>query len=342
MDSAPGAARGVVAPVRADPRGLTGPTPRAVAGRGWRRSSRGLYVPSYVEQTPAQRVVEVGVLVPRLAAVTGWGALAWHGGRWFSGLGPDGTSALPVPVATARRRIRPQPPFVLCEERLSPLECEHVDGIWVTTALRAVCFAMRYAPHVDAAVEVLDMACFDDLVSLKEVAAWIAGHPSYTGIQQARDAHPLGDENAWSPREVAMRLGWPAAYPTPLTNRPVFDLDGHHLGTPDLLDPRWGVAAEYDGALHLTSSRRARDLAREERLRRHGLEPVTMVAPDVRDPRAFRERLRSAYQRATRRSAADRRWTLALPPWWVPTFTVEQRRALTGRDREVWLRRGAG
>ncbi|WGL52079.1 hypothetical protein P5P86_19275 [Nocardioides sp. BP30] len=49
-------------------------------------------------------------------------------------------------------------------------------------------------------------------------------------------------------------------------------------------------------------------------------------------------RLVAAYQRA----AARRRtglWTLAQPHWWVDTSTVAQRRALTDRERRVWLKR---
>lgn len=34
-------------------------------------------------------------------------------------------------------------------------------------------------------------------------------------------------------------------------NPPVFDLEGRHLLTPDLLDVDHGVSGEYDGAVHL-------------------------------------------------------------------------------------------
>ena len=37
----------------------------------------------------------------------------------------------------------------------------------------------------------------------------------------------------------------------PLTNRPVFDLSGRHLGTPDLIDVTAGLAIQYNGSLHL-------------------------------------------------------------------------------------------
>ena len=31
---------------------------------------------------------------------------------------------------------------------------------------------------------------------------WMRSHPSYTGIEQCRQALALADENAWSPTEV--------------------------------------------------------------------------------------------------------------------------------------------
>jgi hypothetical protein len=218
-----------------------------------------------------------------------------------------------------------------------------VDGLRVVHAVRATCFEMRYARTLRGAVRALDMAAYNDHVSIAEVADWVALHPSYTGIEQARLAIPLGDENAWSPAEVDFRLDWTELVGTrPLTNRPLFDLEGHHLGTPDLIDPVTGVLGEYDGPLHLEGARRTADLKREGIFRGHGLHPVTMVAGDRRDQTAFQDRLRVAYAAATREPVADRRWTHTPPSWWVPTWTVAQRRALTQRDREIWLRLRAG
>lgn len=247
---------------------------------------------------------------------------------------------LPVPMAVSPRSIRPQPLLHLCGERYSAREVSVVDGIRATSAVRATAFAMRDARSLEGAVIALDMACFHDLVSIDEVSGWVDAHPSYTGIEQARHAVRLGDENAWSPREVGMRLDWPGG--AVLTNRPVFDLDGRHLGTPDLLDPVTGVFGEYEGGLHLTGARRARDVQREHVLRAHGLEPVTQVAADLRDPGPYRERVRAAYTHASRRSNDDLRWTLELPTSWVPTCTVAQRRSLDATERAIWLQRQTG
>ena len=129
-----------------------------------------------------------------------------------------------------------------------------------------------------------------------------------------------------------------ASYPPPLTNRPVFDLNGRHIGTPDLIDPNTGVMGEYDSLIFHNAARRAKDLQRDHDFRSHGLEPVSMVTGDLEFAGAFLMRLRAAYARAEARPASERRWTLELPPWWVPTFTVAQRRALSESQRKIWLR----
>jgi hypothetical protein len=137
-----------------------------------------------------------------------------------------------------------------------------------------------------------------------------------------------------------MRRVWidDADMPRPLTNRPVFDITGGLIGTPDLIDPAAGVCGEYDSELHLDSARRRRDLEREEKFRRAGLEPVAMVTGDLHDPWQFVARLHAAYERASRRAMTERRWTIEPPSWWTPTVSVEQRRSLTAEQRARWLR----
>jgi hypothetical protein len=185
-----------------------------------------------------------------------------------------------------------------------------------------------------------DMAAYADLVSRAELATLVGMCAGWTGIGRGREVVELMEENAWSPAEVAMRHVWTgdAGLPRPLCNRPVFDLSGRHVGTPDLLDPVAGVAGEYDSELHLDSARRRHDREREERFRSVGLEPVAMVTGDIGDPWPFVTRLRAAYARAERRPASELRCTIEPPAWWIPTLTVEQRRALTAAQRTRLLR----
>jgi hypothetical protein len=331
----------LVAPVRLDPRGLTGPTTAQARGPHWRRSSRGLYVPAEVDdQDPAQRIVEAAAVLPGYGGVTGWGALHWLGCRWFDGLVRDGRALRDVCLATGDIHIRAQHGIAICEEKLDPRDLTVADGLRVTTALRSVLFEMRYAPDERMAVVALDMAMYSDVVSTTEISAYAEAHSSWTGIPQAREAVPFSDENAWSPYEVLMRLIWQfdAGRPRPSCNTPIFDRSGAHIATPDLLDCEAGVVGEYDGSLHLAGRQRARDLKREHALRSVGLEYVTMVAADLADPSDFIWRLRAAYDRARNPSESQRAWTIVPPSWWTPTRTVTQRRALDPWQRDRLLR----
>jgi hypothetical protein len=197
---------------------------------------------------------------------------------------------------------------------------------------------MRYADSLWDAVIVADMAAFSDLAPLDELWPYALAHSGMTGIPQAREAIGHADENAWSPMEVVMRLIWTctAGLPRPLTNRPVFDLDGRHIGTPDLLDVEAGVFGEYDGAMHLDGKRQLRDLVREDAFRRLGLEGVVMVAGETRDEVAAR--IVATRERALRHSN-PRLWTIDRPAWWLPTETVAQRRALSEAERARLLAR---
>lgn len=324
--------------MRTDPAGVRGPTRRQAAGPEWRRSSLGRYVPAGVELSPAQRVVEAGVLLPRGAAVTGWASLCWQGGRWFDGRGSDGRER-PVVLACRTRGARPRELVAISEERVDPADLQQVDGLLVTSAVRSACFEARHASTLTEAVVALEMAYFDDLVSPDELSAWLAGSRTYGRVEQLQRALAVADENSWSPQETRMRGEWVATgLGVPLTNRPVFDLEGRHIGTPDLVDPVSGVLGEYEGAVHLTGRRRRRDLDREQAFREHGLEPVTAVSGDLGRPAGLHARLRSAYGRAARQPPGTRRWTLEQPAWWRPTETVVQRRALDGLARDIWLR----
>jgi hypothetical protein len=336
----------LVRPVRLDPTGVAGPTRGQAAGRRWRRSSHGLFVPADVDGSlPEQRIVEAAAVLPAYGGVSGWAALRWMGARWFDGLASDGVTELSVSLVTAGNDIRPQAGIQVSAERLGPTELIVVDGLRVTVAVRAVCFEMRYAGSVRAAVVAADMAMQADLVSPVELWAFIGRQPGWTGIPQCREAMLLTSENSWSPRETShLRLVWllDAGLPMPLCNAPIFDLSGRHIGTPDILDDEAGVVGEYDGSLHLQGVQRARDVRREEGFRAVGLEYFTVLASDSRDPFDVVRRMRATRARARFAAPSSRAWTIEKPSWWIPTETVCQRRALSVRQRERLLRHRAG
>jgi hypothetical protein len=323
----------LVNPVRVAQRsGGYRPTKRAAQCGRWRRSSHGLYVPWWVDSTIVeQRIVEAAAVEPGYAAVTDWGALRWLGGRWFTGTRADGSL---IPVTLAADTIRAQPGIAVSEERINASEITAVDRLWITRPLHATLFAMRYADSMWDAVIVADMAAFNDLVAIDELWSYALRHPGMTGIPQARDAILLADENSWSPMETVMRLIWElvAEQPRPLTNTPVFDLQGRHIGTPDLLDVESGTYGEYDSAYHLDGARRVADLRREHAFKSVGLEPVVMMAGEPGGRDAVAARIVATRDRALRQGR-DRLWTIDQPDWWLPTQTVAQRRALSDVDR---------
>ena len=330
---------------RLDRLGVRGPTRGQADGRYWRAVGPGWFRPIEPPSSVEQRIVEASYRLPPGQAVTGWAALRWMGGRWFDGRRDDLVDS-DVPLTCLGARRVHTPGVRLTKERLQPGDLTRLDGLAVTTAVRSVTFEMRHAPSLRDALVALDMACYNDLVSLEEVRDWVAAGSGWTGIQQARDALALADENAWSPAEVGLRWLWTQVgqLGPVLSNRPVFDLRGRHLLTPDLVDPVAGVVGEYQGGHHFERAQRRRDLARETLLRDHGLEYVERVAGE--DETLFLIRLRSAYARARRIDPAVRRWTLTPPSTWTPTDTVAQRRNLPPHQRSAllshrWLRPAA-
>lgn len=308
-------------------------------------SSWGRYVPTYVDPDSAwQRTVEAAALLPDGGAVTGWAALNWSGSRWFVGLGPDGKTPLPIPLAIGHDRvIRRRPGMRASEEWLAAGDIETIDGLPLTVAARSVCYEMRRTTSLAAAVTVASMAAFSDHAALDDVAEYAAVH--LAGRPWTRKIHralPHCDENCWSPREAAMLVAWTVegGFPRPLCNPPIFAPDGTHLLTPDFFDPEHGVVGEYDSLIHIEDGRRVRDVNREELARDLGLELVTMVTTDNADREPFLRRLGSAYRRAAGRRRTSS-WTLTQPDWWVDTSTVAKRRALSPEHRARWLKRQA-
>ena len=329
--------RDLFAPVPIDPQGVDGPSPGQARGPRWRATARGLYVPADVEPTADQRTLEASAVLREDEGVTGWAALHWMGGRWFDGLTAGGLVARDVPLV-ARRHLIAQPGFAVSQEFLHPDEVVVVDGVPVTVAVRSVTYEMRHARGLGDAVVALDMACFSDLVSIAEVDAYVTALGPVTGIGRAREAVLEADENSWSPRETMMRGVWTrrAGLPRPLCNRPVFTLDGRHVGTPDVIDPVLGLVGQYNGPDHLTLAGAAHDERQAAGYRDLGLESVSMLATDWADPRGFVARLLAASNRARARRTPPA-WTVEPPPWWTPTHSVARRRALAADERARYL-----
>jgi hypothetical protein len=242
-------------------------------------------------------------------------------------------------VAVLHGKIRGQPGIRVTSEFIPLRDRAVVDGLPVTSPLCATAFEMRYAADERAAGRVMSLVAAADLVSVEEMDSYKELLYHWRGIPQLRRGLLLAEENVWSPWEFDLAVAWrvDAGLPRALLNRPVFDLDGRHVGTPDLLDPTAGVVGEFNGEVHLRRRQRAADLEREEAFRRLGLEFFTAVAEDFADRDRLVARMRACHARARARPASDRRWTVVPPPWWTSTHTVARRRALSPAQRERYL-----
>lgn len=328
---------GLVAPVRIDPSGLTGPTAGQARGPYWRSAGPRHYVAADAPASTQQRIVEAVGALPPGSAATGWAALHWLGARWFDGTAADG-SPLPVPVALGDQRgARSRRGVALSEDWLFADDVIVIDGLPITIPERSVTYEARTARDDVAAVRAIDMAAYDDLVDLEGLGAYAARLVGRSGKRRLLRALAVADENSWSPMETVMREAWRGHRAgVLLCNAPIFDLNGRHQFTPDVFDPVAGVAADYDGADHLEGGRHSRDLMREELTRRLAIEVVTMMSGRGEVAR-FRYRLDGALARAAQ-CHGPRPWTVAQPERWVDTSTVARRLALTPDQAERWLR----
>lgn len=336
---------GLVRPERVDRNGGS-PTPKQVRGKRWRRTSRGYYVPSDTAvDRPEQRIIQASMALRPGLAITGWAALRWRGGRWFSGVKTNGDRA-PVTLLIGTRDIDAQPRFdiAVSGESISPTMYEVIDDVAVTLPTWAVSFEMRYARSQYEAAKILSLAAYDDLVSIDEMREFFIDQSSWTGIPQARDALTWAEENVWSPAEfdLGIHLYVERHRDRPLFNQPVFDLNGRHLFTPDLIDPVAGVVFEHNGPTHREAGAYSRDLHRWGLYAEHRLEAVATSSVDLADHRSLDQRLGDAYRRAKQHPQADRTWTIEQPGWWISTHTVARRRALTPEQRGRLLRYRAG
>lgn len=321
----------LVRPVPVDPQGLVGPTKRQAAGRRWRRTSRGLYVPADADGSrPEQRALEQAERVRGLGAVTGWAACRLHGARYFDGWHDPGTGSRPLPVPLVvwgPGRPDSDDACVVSQEPVAPAELWRRGGMAVTDPRRALFDEMRRCADLRDAVVAMDMMAAAGVVSLEQMTTYHETHRAWRRASIVPVALGLASERSQSPAEVRMRLVWEldAGLPRPLVNQEIFDRRGRFVAMVDLLDPVAGVVGEYDGAAHRRTARRGRDIGREELLRRLGLEYFDAVAPDLRDRAALADRMRSTRARARFEAPAERAWTIEPPPGWPREPSLDER-----------------
>lgn len=270
--------------------------------------------------------------------MTGWASLRLHGATFFDGLAGDGRTPLPVPLNPGHgHQLHSSAACSVSRDRLYAPELTRRLGIPCTRVTRALFDDMRYAKDPRAATVSLDMAAAAELASLAMMKAYVGEHPGWTGVEKVRNALALASEHSLSPKETVMRLIWvlDAGLPPPVCNQPVFTKQGKYVGRPDLLDADAGVVGEFDGAEHRLARQHARDVEREDRFRRLGLEYLKVTGPDLSDTDKVVDRMLATRRRALFRPPGERAWTLEPPGWWQPVPTLDERIAERAWQEEL-------
>jgi hypothetical protein len=296
-----------------------GITTEMTRSKAWRRSSRGYFVPADVPLTTTQRILEVAPLVPGRGTVAGWAAAYALGVDLLDGRHPFTMDPLPVPVHLGQNLGRATPDGVhLLRERLPEVDRRLAYGLPVTSPLRTAFDGGRWAPDLVEAVVFLDQVARGLGLDLAVLEQWCRPGPRWPGVTRLRAALALADAASESPWESRLRVFYllRARLPRPLVNRPVFDLDGRFLGTPDLFDPEAGLVTEFDGRYHRERGQHRDDNLREERLEVVNLTVCRVDSLDLRQPAQLRERLRGRHAQGMRRDRCLDRWTLVEPAWW--------------------------
>ena len=301
----------LVRPVPVDPSGERGPTLGRAAGPRWRTSTPGHHVPAHVgDDLPEQRILEQSMRLPADGVVTGWAGCRLWGANLLDGLGPDGRTRLPVPLAVGTRGgLRRHPAVTVSFERLPPWESGRRHGIPTARPERCVFDAIRAVDEREGLVA-LEAALAGRITSLERIGTYAATHRSARRFAQVAWALERASSHSLSPNETRLRTACEedADRPRLLVNPTVWSLDGRRLGMVDLLDEEAGEVLEFDGADHRSKARHVADIGKEDRLRRAGLEVVRVTGTELLHRDRLAERLVASRARAPHTPPAQRRW----------------------------------
>lgn len=192
-------------PSSLDPAGVRGPTRDEARCGNWARVGPNLYLPAHVERDrPEQRAVELASRWPR-AAVSGWGALWFHAAAYFDGKGPDGVMPLPLVVSLGPERgCRVSESVRLSYEPRRYDDVTHVQGVMVTTPVRALFDDARIAPGWREAVVAVDMAVAAGVVTLTDITAYAGARRRWRRAVRVLDVLPRCSPRSASPNETRL------------------------------------------------------------------------------------------------------------------------------------------
>jgi hypothetical protein len=231
-----------------------------------------VHAPRGLQLTLRDRGVAAWLWSKRRATVTGVAASAIHGAEWV-----DGHRV----VELVYECTHPPAGIIARNERIADDEITWVDGIPVTTLARTALDLGRYQPR-DRAIASLDALMRAAPFSTEEVLLLAKRYRGARGVKSLKDALPLVDGGAASPRETWLRLIYTdAGLPKPTTQIPIFDSDGTLLRTVDMGWQDFKVLSEYDGDQHRTDRRQyVKDLRVIPKIERLGFIVERVVKED--------------------------------------------------------------
>lgn len=245
-----------------------------------------IYLARHVAPSLRMRSEAAWLWTRRRGVLAGLAAAALHGANWIDEDEPVeliwSNQHAPMGIVTRNQRLRDN-------------EITCVAGLPVTTVARTA-FDLSCRLPTGEAVARLDALMRATPFSVEDVLLVTKGHPRARGLRRLREALPLVDPGAASPKETWLRLLIVnAGLPTPETQIPVV----MHYRTVALLDMGWErfkVAVEYDGDQHRTIRRQyVRDLRRLSALQDCGWIVIRVIVEDR--PEAVIGKIREALHR---------------------------------------------
>lgn len=245
-----------------------------------------IYLARHVAPSLRMRSEAAWLWTRRRGVLAGLAAAALHGANWIDEDEPVeliwSNQHAPIGIVTRNQRLRDN-------------EITCVAGLPVTTVARTA-FDLSCRLTTGEAVARLDALMRATPFSVEDVLLVTKGHPRARGLRRLREALPLVDPGAASPKETWLRLLIVnAGLPTPETQIPVV----MHYRTVALLDMGWErfkVAVEYDGDQHRTMRRQyVRDLRRLSALQDCGWIVIRVIVEDR--PEAVIGKIREALHR---------------------------------------------
>ena len=290
-------------------------TVEQLRSKAWVRVMQNVYVPRTLELDPLTRVRALRLLDRPDHVVCGLTA-AWIYDVWA----PRPGQAVPLEVTrhvTAagtpvegylrRRLVLDDAPDVDVSQLGRPgvaSDVVTVDGLRVTSPLRT-CFDLVRRHALVESVAFADSFAYAGLVSLPDLAAYCAGFPRWPVVRQARVVADLATDRSRSPGESRLRMAVVlAGLGEPLVNPGLYDDDGDHIATPDLLLlGRRPLALEYDGGYHDQGDQPLRD--RRRRTRFVSSTDIPLVEFDREDLLRRRDVIVETVERKTGRRALN-------------------------------------